>query len=104
MSERKEKLTEALKRSAAEFLKQEANPSPLITVTNCSISNDMRHATIFVTVIPSEKEAQAITFLRRKRTPFRDYLKQHTRMHIIPRIDFAIDLGERHRQKIDELL
>jgi ribosome-binding factor A len=34
----------------------------------------------------------------------REFLKKNMRTKIIPFVDFAIDLGEKNRQKIDELL
>ena len=45
-----------------------------------------------------------IDFAKRKRGELRDYLKQNLNIKSIPFIDIEIDLGEKNRQKIDELL
>ena len=87
----------------ATFVREEANPNPLITVTNLSISSNYHDATVFFTTIPNEGEGDALVFLKRKGSELREYLKKHARLKHIPNIDFEIDRGERHRQHIDEV-
>lgn len=87
----------------ASFIKDEANPDPLITVTNVTTSSDYKQATVYVTTIPDSGEENALIFLRRKATELRNYLKKHSKLKTIPHISFEIDRGERHRQHIDEI-
>ena len=101
---RSEKITNFLKELAANFLGRENNHTSLITVTSCAASPDLKKATIFITVFPESREHDALDFTKRKRTELRDYLKKNMKTKIIPFIDFEIDLGEKNRQKIDELL
>lgn len=104
MSERKEKVANYLKELTAEFLGRENNRTSLITVTSASCSPDMKRATIFITVLPTEKEKTALEFAKRKRPELREFFKKKLTTKNIPFIDIALDLGEKHRQKIDELL
>jgi len=104
MTQRTEKLANYIKELAAEFLERENDRTSLITVTSATCSSDLKRATIFITVFPSEKEKQALQFAKRKRGELREYLKKYLTTKNIPFIDIAIDLGEKHRQKIDELL
>ncbi len=104
MSERKEKVANYLKELTAEFLGRENNRTSLITVTSATCSPDLKRATIFITVFPIEKEKTALEFAKRKRGELREFLKKVMTTKNIPFIDIAIDLGEKHRQKIDELL
>jgi ribosome-binding factor A len=90
---------------AAKFIREEANTNPLITVTGVQIANDYRKATILITTVPEGDgpEQNALTFLKRHAGEFRSQLKKKSDFKIIPHIDFALDVGERHRQHIDEV-
>ena len=102
--ERNEKVANFIKELAAQFLGRENNRTSLITVTSCTTSPDLKRATVFITVLPEGKEHDALDFAKRKRSEFRDYLKQNFKGKVIPFVDIEIDQGEKNRQKIDELL
>ena len=102
--QRNERVANFIKELSASFLGRENNRTSLITVTSCTISPDIKRATIFITVLPESTETSAMEFTKRKRTELRDYLKKNMKTKIIPFIDFEIDRGEKNRQKIDELL
>ena len=102
--ERNEKVAIHIKELAALFLGRENNRTSLITVTGANCSPDMKKATIFITVLPSDKEDNALQFVKRQRGDLREFLKKNLPIKTIPFIDVAIDLGEKNRQKIDELL
>ena len=102
-TEKNERFEEEVAHAAAEFINRESNRNSLITVTRTLPSKDKKHATVLVTVFPQEKEAPAIFFLKRKRSEFLNYLKKRTRLKHPPTIDFAIDLGEKNRERLDEL-
>ncbi|MEI6280402.1 MAG: ribosome-binding factor A [bacterium] len=104
MSDRNQKVTNQIKELAAQFLGRENNRTSLITVTSATCSPDLKRATIFITVLPSDKERGAIGFVKRKRGEMREFLKKNMPIKIIPFLDVEIDMGEKNRQKIDELL
>lgn len=104
MAFRNQKIKEMIRDLAARFLEQEGNKSSLITVTNVMLSKDEKYATIFYTVFPSEFEKTSLEFAKRKRSEFKSFFKEHSRIGRIPFFDFEIDLGEKNRQKIDSLL
>jgi ribosome-binding factor A len=89
--------------AAASFIAVETNGLSLITVTNVNLTNHGKLADILVTVLPDKDASTAISFLKRKRGVFRDYLKAKTKLSRIPFVDFNLDLGEKNRQRIDEL-
>jgi ribosome-binding factor A len=104
MSEiRDQKLKEAIREVAAEFISRESNRLSLITITDVSLSDRGKTAKIFFTVLPVEKEKAALDFAKRMREDFRNYFKEKVRMRALPFFDFEIDKGEKNRQKIDEL-
>lgn len=103
MAVRQQKLEELIRKLAAQFVQIESSNVSLITITRCMMEEKLKHAIIFITVLPESEERHALEFLKRKRSEFRDYIKSHARTRVIPVVDFAIDIGEKTRQKIDEL-
>ncbi|MEK7081414.1 MAG: ribosome-binding factor A [Patescibacteria group bacterium] len=89
---------------AGSFIEAESNRTSLITVTDCRVSEKMREATVFFTVFPEEKEKVVMEFLQRKGRDFQKYIRGNARMRNAPFVTFELDMGEKHRQKIDELL
>lgn len=75
----------------------------MITVTHADIAPDLKNVVIFVTVLPKEQQKIVLAFLKRVRTDFHDYLKEKTVFRNVPTVDFALDIGEENRQRIDEL-
>ncbi|MEK7071351.1 MAG: ribosome-binding factor A [Patescibacteria group bacterium] len=104
MTQRNDRVANLIKKLGAVFLERENNNASLITVTGISVSPDLKRATLFITVLPEEKENAALGFAKRKRGELRALLKKNMQTKVIPFIDVAIDLGEKNRQKIDELL
>jgi len=101
---RNEKVANSIKELAAEFLNQEASHVSLLTVTEARCSADLKRATIFISVLPAAKEAAAWAFVRRNLGKLREFLKEKLPIKNIPYLEVKIDLGEKNRQKIDELL
>ncbi len=104
MSIRKERITEIIHDLAARFLEMENNGSSLVTVTSTVLSSDGKRATIFFTVFPDTFQKTALEFAKRKRSEFKHYVQNNSKLGRIPQMDFEIDLGEKNRQKIDNLL
>lgn len=103
-SERQEKMNKELRKIFADFIERESNKSSLVTVTRCDIAPNFKNATVFISVLPEDKEDQVVAFLERRKWDARDYVKKNLKTRIIPFVDFQIDYGEKNRQKIDQLL
>lgn len=88
---------------AAKYIAREAGRSTLITPLRTHISKDRKHATVYVSVFPTDQGEHAITFLMRHKDLFRTYLKSHARFPVLPYIKFEIDYGELNRQRLDEI-
>ncbi|HEY4479600.1 MAG TPA: ribosome-binding factor A [Candidatus Paceibacterota bacterium] len=98
-----EKLKEAIRVLASKFVEQESNGSSLITVTRIELMDHAKRAFVMFTTLPDGKEAEALAFLERKRSEFRTYVREKSRIGRIPFFDFKIDLGEKNRQNVDKL-
>ena len=89
---------------AAEFFARTSNRESLITITNAALADDMASVVIYFTVLPQDKENNALAFAKRQRNDFRIYIKRPSRLPRIPKIDFDIDAGEKNRQRITDLI
>ena len=104
MSNRDERLKEILHDLGARFLNLNSNKSSLLTVTKVELTRDGKRATIFFTVFPDNFEKTALEFVKRKRSEFKEFVKENSKLGRIPQLDFEIDSGEKNRQKIDSIL
>ena len=97
------RLAEYIREIAAEYLVREANHDSLITVTGVELSDKETRACILISVLPTEKEADALEFTQRKANDMRLYFMKKVKIRRAPRFYFAIDIGEKNRQRIDEI-
>ncbi|MDP2650437.1 MAG: ribosome-binding factor A [bacterium] len=102
-SQKQQQVSEQVAHLAAEFLGKESNRQSLITVTRADISPDMKRATVYMSVLPDDQQEQALDFAKRRRRDCRDFMKKHTKLRVLPFLDFAIDYGEKHRQNLDDI-
>jgi ribosome-binding factor A len=103
MNNRHEKMQEALREAAAEYLGREAGPQSLITVTRVALSDDGGRAVILITVLPESREKEALEFATRQRRELNLFLLKRVRGMRAPHLEFVIDRGEKNRQRLDEL-
>ncbi len=99
-----EKLKDQIHKWAAEFLQRESSGQSLITVTDVQLSHEAKEATVLFTVLPEEKQDVALEFARRQLGEFREYMNKKIKTGRMPFFHFDIDRGEKHRQRIDEII
>ena len=104
MSQQKdEKIKEILRELASEFLMRESNRTSLITITGVELEARGSRAKILFTVLPENQEAAALDFFTRRLGDLREYVQEHARMMRVPFFEVGIDVGEKNRQRIDEI-
>ena len=99
-----EKMRELTKRLAAEFFERESNRDALVSVTHVELSPDTKYATVYISVLPESKEHAVLDFAKRLRGDMRAFMKTKMRSRVIPYLEVEIDMGEKNRQKIENLL
>lgn len=92
-----------MRHQAAEFVVRESSPASLITITRVMLAPSGKLAHIYFTTLPEAAEDTALKFLTRKGSEFVDYVRNHTKIGIIPTLRFEIDYGERNRQRLDQI-
>lgn len=100
---KREKIEEIIHHLAAEFVQNEASDASLLTITRVEISSKGKEAKIYFTTLPENQEDTALKFLIRKIPEFKKYVRDESRIGLVPHFDFKIDYGERNRQRLDEL-
>ncbi len=100
----KGRFEEIIRALAASFLSQESNRKSMITVTRIEADEQGSRAVIYFTVFPESQEQAVLDFTKRQVGPFREYVKKNARLMRIPFFVFALDAGEKSRQKIDGLV
>lgn len=105
---RVEKVNILLRELAASLIARELEfaEGTLVTVTRTATSEDLRYATIFVSVLGGGVTApqEAMAVLLRHTPEIQHKLNRKLSMRPVPRIRFAIDRGEQHRERIEKLL
>lgn len=99
-----EKLESIITRLASDFILHESSGQSMITITRTKAATHGKAIKIFFTVLPDERAEQALDFLKRKRTEFKHYLKEKSRIGLIPHVDFILDEGEISARKLESLL
>lgn len=103
-SERQLKIEQEVLGRAQDFFQRESSGASMITVTRSEVSRDMKHGTIFITVLPEDKEDAAINFAKRMRSELRHYIMKRLPIKVIPFFEVEIDYGEKNRLHVESLL
>lgn len=101
---REEKLNTHLQKTLAQFIREELGVSPLVSVTRVEVARGLRSARAFITVFPDTDATAALATLEKKYGALMRYLAAHLRIKYLPSVSFEIDIGEKNRQRIEELL
>ena len=96
-------VAEAIAHCAGDFLERESNHRSLVTATRADVSPDLKNVMVYLSILPHTFEDEVLSFAKRQRSNFRQYVKKHITLRFLPTIDFAIDYGEKNRQRIDDL-
>lgn len=98
-----DRLKELIRELAAEFFSRESNRQSMITITNVETYSRGSRAKILITVLPEDQAQNALSFMHRQLTDFREYVMGRARLMRVPYFDVALDVGEKNRQRLEEI-
>ncbi len=105
---RADRVAEAIREEVALFLRNDAKDpriSPLVTVTGCEVTRDLRHAKVFVSVMGSDEERkQTFEGLASVASHLRSRVGRALRLRLAPEITFKPDESIAHAARIEDLL
>ena len=78
-------------------------PGVLVTLSDFTLSKDMLKAKVWVSVIPTEAGEGALEVLKKSRGEIQYLLGEHLKFRMMPRIEFALDLGLQGAARVEQL-
>ena len=94
MSKRQEQVESLLHRAVAEVLQRGlADPriKGMVSVTRVETSPDLRHAHVYVSVLPEQYESRTIHGLRDATMHLQSEVKKRVALRLVPHLDFRLD-------------
>ena len=101
--DRKARVSSELKKYVSQYITELASQQSLITVTNIMVSDDFKSASVLISVLPESDEEKAVKFIERHLHDMHKTIEKRMKTRV-PFLTIAIDLGEKNRQRIDELI
>ena len=104
MSHGFEKTRGLVKRELALALAEARDPRlSFVTLIDIKLSPDFRHATVYVSALNEEEEAETLHVLQAHQGHFRSELAKRMKLKHTPELLFRIDEVERKAQRLDQL-
>jgi ribosome-binding factor A len=88
---RRSNMTEFIKNCAGDFFARNTSGHSLITVTNVWIAEDLKHADVFISVLPESKSEAALNFAKRQRTDLQKYVFSRVKLSHLPMLEIILD-------------
>lgn len=89
----------------ANEIKEPRLVNQLISVTDVEVSNDLRHAKVFVSVMGEEaKQKEIMAILKESEPKFRQAIGQRIRLRYTPEIDIRLDDSLERGTRVTQLL
>lgn len=105
MSFRLKRVNELIKQEVGKIIQKEIHIGDyLVTIIDVESSADLNHAVIKISILPENKEKQALEFLKKNAGYIQKILNKKLTMKFVPRISFAIDKGVKSADRVDIIL
>lgn len=103
---RKEKIGNLVRDEVGQILLRELDleEEALVTVTQATVSDDLLHAKVYISVLPSQFAEGVMEQIREQIYHFQQILNNKLRMRPIPKIFFVLDRTEEEAAKIERLI
>jgi ribosome-binding factor A len=100
------RISDLIKEEAAKIITQRLDNPKLgfVTVTGAKVSDDLRHATIFISVLDESRRGTTLQVLDASKPFIKSELARKVRIRYMPKIHFQIDAGVEYGKKIDKLM
>lgn len=107
MSRRTERVEDLLRAEISDLILREVQDPRvrLATVSSVSVSPDLRHATVSVSVLGDDaNREETVKALHHARGFIRSQLAHRLRLRVVPDLQFQLDRGAEYSQRITDLL
>lgn len=106
MSLRTEQFEKLIVRDLSEFFNREVEfpLECLVTVTQAKVSDDLKYATVWLSVLPEKFTGQVLKIATHAAREFEKKLFRKMSTKFTPKITFKIDTGEQRAAVVEELI
>lgn len=108
MSNRIEKGNALLQKTLAEILTNDLNDPRLnkeiVSVSKVSLSNDLKHAKVFLSIFGNNDEKQVLDAIQNASGYIKKLLKERLKFRVLPSLYFVIDNSMEYSDKINKIL
>lgn len=103
---RSERVGDLIREEIAKIIMHDLNNPRIgfVTVTGVDVSNDLRHAKVYVSILEETKQDETIKILNSSAKFIRGELSTKIRMKFIPELIFKLDESIEYGAKIDRIL
>lgn len=102
---REERIASHIKEELSKIIARDIEiPGALLTITEVNLSKKLDHATILVSVFPSEKAEWVVEVLTKKVRDLRYSLIKKIPIRVMPHILFKVDRGPEKAAMIEKIL
>jgi ribosome-binding factor A len=104
---RSERVQELLLEEISKLIQHELKDPRIgfVTVTRVNLAGNLQHAKIYVSIMGTDQEKKdSLEGLQSARGFIRQYLGKNLSMKYIPGLDFRIDKGAEHVEKISKII
>ena len=103
---RSQRVGDLLREEIADIIMKKVKDPRLgfVTVTGVDITDDLKIAKVFVSILKEEERETTLTILNAARSFMRSEVAKRVRMKSIPSLEFRIDESIQYGNKIDRLL
>lgn len=106
MSLRTEQFEELIIRELGEFFSREVEfpLECLVTITRAKVSDDLKYATVWLSVLPDKFTGTCLAIAGRAVREFQKKLFRKMRTKFTPKINFKIDITEKKAEVVERLI
>jgi len=106
MSRRTDRVSDLVRAELSRLILQEMNDprTQLASVSAVDVTPDLHHAKVYISVLGSTGRDEAVEALQGARGFLRSRLARELRLKHVPELEFTLDRGAEHSQRISDLL
>lgn len=106
MSQRTEQFEELIIRELGEFFLREVEfpLECLVTLTRAEVSDDLKYATVWLSVLPEKFTGTCLAIAGRAVREFQKKLFRKMNTKFVPKINFKIDITEKKAEVVERLI
>ena len=107
MSQRTDRVEDLLRSELATLIQREMRDPrvALTTVSGITVSRDLSHAEVRISVLgEDDRREESLEALVKAKGFLRRLLSQRIRLRTVPELEFKLDRGAEHSQRISEIL